>query len=356
MSETNRGPIFLSGASRSGTALLRSILNNAPDVYLAGETHYFDDLRVKLGQGDRALSPEEQTRCEDYFLALAHRPYGHSGEAKASSMEREPLQQLAKELGGTADAHFEAYCRLRAREKGAERWGDKTPRHVYRFKEILSTYPDARAICMVRDPRAVVASYRDWKNQGGFDLEQDPGHEQALEVDHQRTRRSYHPLIISLLWKGTVNAAQAAQRDFGKDRVRIQQYEELVRDSADAARGVLEWLDLPFDESMLDVPMHNSSFSRFDKAGGISTDPLERWKEKLSKGEIALVQSACGKVMQEVGYELLPVGAAPLSVSMGWASLPLAGMRALMANKQRMGNVPSYLMRRLSSVVGSAGR
>ena len=41
------GPVFLVGSSRSGTALLQAILNNA-DVHLAGETHYFDDLRLQL--------------------------------------------------------------------------------------------------------------------------------------------------------------------------------------------------------------------------------------------------------------------------------------------------------------------
>lgn len=68
------GPIFLTDASRSGTALVSSVLNNDPVVYLAGETHYCDDLRAQLGdRAERELVGEDKRRCEDYFLALAQR-------------------------------------------------------------------------------------------------------------------------------------------------------------------------------------------------------------------------------------------------------------------------------------------
>lgn len=331
---------------------MRSILNNDHSVELAGETHYFDDLRVKLG-GARALDEGEQRACEDYFLALAHRPYGHSGDASRSSMDRAQLATLAGELGGTADAFFEAYCRLHAAEQKKTRWGEKTPRHIYRLPEILTTYPDAQAICMVRDPRAVVASYRDWKNLGGFDLEKDPGHEEALEQDQDRVRRSYHPLIIAFLWKGTVGAARAALQRFGSSRVRIVRYEDVVRSPAVTVRALAEWLGIAFTERLLDVPMHNSSFSRFDVAGGVSTAPLDRWRQKLGPSEIALVQDACADLLTDVGYERLDVSASLASRAWAWGSLPLASLRALRANRSRMGNVPRYLVRRLRSLLAA---
>ena len=43
---TGARPLFVVGPSRSGTSLMRALLNGHADIALAGETHYFDDLRV----------------------------------------------------------------------------------------------------------------------------------------------------------------------------------------------------------------------------------------------------------------------------------------------------------------------
>jgi LPS sulfotransferase NodH len=70
-------PIFVVGASRSGTNLLRALLNANGEVSISPETHYFDDLRPRLSSGGTApLEPDDRERCENYFLALSHRAYG----------------------------------------------------------------------------------------------------------------------------------------------------------------------------------------------------------------------------------------------------------------------------------------
>ncbi len=38
-------PIFIVGPSRSGTSMLREVLNRHPDVWITRGTHYFDDIR-----------------------------------------------------------------------------------------------------------------------------------------------------------------------------------------------------------------------------------------------------------------------------------------------------------------------
>ena len=157
------GEIFVVGASRSGTNLMRALLNAHSTLWISAETHYFDDLRPRLPRnGTEPLAGEDRERCERYFLSLSHRAFGQAGDPEESRFERDELRTLAAELGGSGDAYFEALCRLRAQRHGRERWGEKTPRHVYRIDDLLSAYPDAKVVCLVRDPRAVVASYKDW--------------------------------------------------------------------------------------------------------------------------------------------------------------------------------------------------
>jgi hypothetical protein len=346
------------GASRSGTALLRSALNRNERVYLAGETHYFDGIRTTLqAHGSGPLSDTERKAVEDHFLALAHRPFGHGGSAEQSRLDRTELRTLADSLGASGDAYLEAYCRLaRTLESDAaadpDRWGEKTPRHVFRLPEILETYPEAQVVCMYRDPRAVVASYRDWRNQGGFDLDGDVGHREALTVEEGRTRASYDPTIASLLWKATVSAGESARERFGPDRVFVQRYEDLATNPEETLQTVCSWLGLEFTPRMLEVPLHNSSFSQFQRSAGVSTAPVDRWRSVLSPAEVATVQTWCGSAMDRLGYDRDQVRLTAPDKARLVAALPAGVFRAVAANRSRMGSMPSYLWRRASLAMG----
>lgn len=353
--EMTTSPLFVVGPSRSGTALTRALYNRHPEVALAGETHYFDDLRLGFAgrTGERLTDPAEQRACEDYFLALSHRPYGHAGEPEKGTMARDDLRKEADALGGSPDAYFEAYCRLYARDEGASRWGEKTPRHVFRIPQILELYPNAQVTCLVRDPRGVVASYRDWENQGGFDLEADPDHARVLAEERDRTSGSYHPVMLALLWNGQVKAMVEARDRFGEERVRIQRYEDLVADGPSVVKGLCDWAGLDFSEEMLEVPMQNSSFSRFSEGSGISRDAVARWRAKLADAEVAMIQSSSGSLMKTFGYEPLDVKPSAAELAKGWGTFPVAAARALVMNRHRTGSLPVYVARRLRLIAGS---
>ena len=54
------GEIFVVGASRSGTNLVRALLNAHSTLWISAETHYFDDLRPRLpGNGTEPLAGED---------------------------------------------------------------------------------------------------------------------------------------------------------------------------------------------------------------------------------------------------------------------------------------------------------
>ena len=348
------GPIFLCGTSRSGTSVLQAALECHTAVRIAGETHYFDDLRVALGTP--ALSePVEgatQKRVEDYFLALSHRPFGHGGDPEKGWMQRDALRKRALELGGRPDDYFEAFCREWAARSEAPIWGEKTPRHVFRLTEMLTRYPESKAIFMLRDPRAVVASYRDWKNQGGFDLEKDPGHAQTMAEDEARARRSYHPITISLLWVAAARAAQQAQDRFGFERVRLQRYEAMC-DQPEAELGaIFDWLGIERPASMANVPVRNSSYEKFAATGGFVRSAMDRWMKTLSPAEISVVERSCGKSLALAGYQSASPAASILATTPYYCSALPAVIRATFVNAKRSGNLPQYIARRSRLILG----
>ena len=327
--------------------MLRSALNAHPKIHVAGETHYFDDLRQRFEDpSSAALSAQRAAEATDYFAALSHRPYGHGGDPRQGRINPQELGARAQELGGSADAYFQAYCEGEAKTANKVVWGEKTPRHIFRIDEILATFPEARIICMSRDPRAVVASYRDWRNQGGFDFEKDPGHIETLKAEQDRVRRSYHPATISMLWRAQTNAALKAQSRWGSNKVFLQRYEDLVAKPEQALKSLSEWLGLSFQESMLNVPMHNSSYEAYEKKQGISRAAVNRWKTKLDPSEIRVVDRICERAMHSLCYETeVPHGSTLAELSL-WARWPIAVTSAALANRNRSGGLLKYVYRR----------
>jgi len=349
---TNRAPIFLCGPSRSGTTMLQSALNRHPEVHLTVETHYFDDLRLTVP--DPAGTPLEGADAERVARALcacSHRTYGQGGDPELGRIRPAALHARARALGATCDAYFRGFCELEAELEGKRIWGEKTPRHVFRTAEILEAFPNARIVCLVRDPRAVVASYRDWKPQGGIDFESDPGRRATVEADHERARRSYHPAIISMLWKGQARGADRAVA--ASDRAYLLRYEDLVGTPEVALRGLAEWLGIGFRTEMLEVPVGNSSYEKFDSKRGIITGAAERWRAKLTPGELRVIERICAPEMARFGYEPMRPREGRGAAASLWATLPVAFARAFVANRERMGSVPAYLSRRWKMAFGS---
>lgn len=341
------GPIWIVGASRSGTTLVHAILDRTPGLHMLGETHYFDDLRPRIPPGP--LDEAGRRRCEDYFLALAHRPYGHGGDPRESPLARADLRSLARRLGDGADAYLEAYARLRSEAAGKQRWGEKTPRHVYCIADLLAHDPSAHVVCMIRDPRAVVLSYRDWVRRGHDPPEalRDEQHRRQLQREARRVRASYHVALASLLWRASVLAARDGLERFGPRRVRLQRYEDLVQGGETAVRRLLAWLEIDFVPEAMEVPLQNSSFDRFGADRGLSSLPLERWRTRLRPGEIAAIELCCGRVLSEAGYTPLAPRVARSDLARALATLPGVAARAAWANRHRVPSLPAYAARRL---------
>jgi hypothetical protein len=339
--------IFVVGASRSGTNLVRALLNRHSTLWISGETHYFDDLRPRLpGSGTVRLEGEARDRCERYFLALSHRAFGQEGDPAESRIDAQELRTLAGELGSTGDAYFEALCRLRAQLHGRGRWGEKTPRHVYRIDDLLTAFPEAKVVCLVRDPRAVVASHRDWHGAG---KRRGVSESPELEADRRRTRRSFNVLLMSLLWRGVVRESFAGLERRGPERVRIQRFERLAEEPEAEVRELCAWLELEYEPELLEIPVVNSSYATTGE--GVSAEPVGRWRERLSGSQVGVVQSCCGELMGELGYELEPVSVSPLRLAWAWSTVPLAAARAAVVNRGRLGRATQYLRRRAGSAL-----
>jgi hypothetical protein len=338
------GPLFIVGPSRTGSVLLREILNRLPQFGLFNETHYFEDFRPRIMALQAANGFDAtKTACQIYHKSLNRMAYADLPREIDETPPRRhsPGDGQPQNITAACDAIFAQTCQDYSRLVGARIWGEKTPRHVYQISEILKAFPDARFICTVRDSRAAVASYREWSRvlpEGGDDAER------------QRRIRSYHPVIAAFMWRTAINAAERARAEYGDQTVRLFQFEKLVDDPRRTISDLCEWLDVPFDENCLDVPMQNSSFFREAAGFGITAQPVGRWKSVLSRDEIGVIESLTSRQLDAFEYQRTNTRFPLRALASAGCSFPGAVLRAACANRKRQSSLWGFLGKRLRDI------
>ena len=137
---------FIVGSARSGTTLVRLLMNAHPMVVVPPESRFIvefwtgeDTVEVKPFLDRLAIHP----RFRVWDLPI-------SDVAAEVRVERMPYALLIEKV-------YEAY----ARPRGKPIWGDKTPRYIEHLGLLRRLFPDARFIHVIRDGRNVALSYAD---------------------------------------------------------------------------------------------------------------------------------------------------------------------------------------------------
>ncbi|MET3444464.1 hypothetical protein ABIC94_005275 [Variovorax paradoxus] len=293
MSRHQPMPVIV-GAPRSGTTLLRLMLDAHPDLAIPPETTFVaavsalteshGDLRTRFLETITAYPPGAPN-WQDFGLAR---------EALAEAVQALEPFTLADGL--------RAFYRLYAQRFDKSRWGDKTPDYSLHMGAIAALLPEARFVHLVRDGRDVAASWR----QQWFS----PGHE---------------PEVLARAWATRVEAA----RNAGAACAHYTEvfYEDLVTRPEPMLRRLCEFLELPWSDQLLNH--HERAPKRLEEhRARVSLDgsfivthaqrlhqqhrTMERpgtgrigsWRETMSGEEVQRFEGVAGSLLVQLGYEL----------------------------------------------------
>lgn len=268
------------GAQRSGTTLLRLLLDAHPRLRVGPETGFVRSV----GQMGGATAPGRGTPWHDGF----------------DLTQDEIEQQLA-------DA-YSALLARDARSHGARRWGEKTPVHRYEGERIQRLFPDAYVIAVVRHPVPVARSRTRWEYP-----------QQETLVDWAASIANHHDDAVR----------------FGPRRFRLVRYENLLADPGATMRALLRFLGERFDEDVLRFHTTHDPTERTD-GGTVPAEPLDparalSWTHDATPEELELARSLAGEQMAAVGYRAdaqRPVVAVPTGVFTARGRLAAVGSRA----------------------------
>ena len=323
--------IFVSGASRSGTTLLSNMLRVHPEIAGLKEMHYFGEF-WDPHDGPRVMEPGQR---RDAVATLFERQKTgiHVISDRRSRLSDPDIDDTLDALPPRADAAevFAATVAHLASRLGKTIPCEQTPRNIYYAAELLERYPNARFVHMLRDPRGVMASQKHrWRRRSLMRPSSRVSHLQQL-----RTWVNYHPYTVTQLWNLATRLALECQNH---PRFFLLRFEDLIEDPDARIRALCAFLGVEFAPSMLDVERVNSSYVSVQGAArGLSRDPVDAWRTKLSRDERGIVSERCAPLMREVGYPVEPTAVSRSGRLKMTSSYAVHALGVLLVNPKRLG-------------------
>ena len=277
-------PIFILGTARSGTTLLRYMLDSHKRIAIGGETNIF-----------RALS----LFCCDRSDAARDFPLDNPfciGQNNVGWYERYDIsrEQLVERIRLFVSDLFSPYLKAR----GKARLGEKSPSDTHFCELILEIFPLAQFIHIVRDPRAVCSSLLSW----------------SVPIENS-----------AKMWLRENLRVVTFGETLPKDQYLRIRYEDLIVEPEENARKILSFLKEDWDPNVLKHHVRmQETITRFHRKhtpsdakayddyfeGSLTNNPeraidlesLVKWKKKMRKLHVRKVQSLTEVGMEMFGY------------------------------------------------------
>jgi hypothetical protein len=297
--------VFIVGVSRSGTTLMRRVLDSHSRIAIATENHYLGHLLP--WEGARTYFRRAGDLREDPSIRrLVNLIY--SGEFQQRSRLREvspfwrwltrhvPQPDLEARLLAAERSErgiFTALLRAYADRRGKAVMGEKTPAHLAFVETLLEWYPGARIVHMVRDPRAVYVS----------EVRRRSEHPESVPyrwlVRRPRLLRTFVLLEVSWAWAAAVSRHRQLARRHARS-YRMVRFEDLVA-APEATLGALcAFLGVALEPRML----RQRVTSKGSMVGqpGFDAAAADRWRTSIGAHEAHWIRRLLGARIEEMGY------------------------------------------------------
>lgn len=270
-------PFFVVGVQRSGTTMLRLMLDSHPSIAVPFETGFITVFFHKLCEyGDLRNDANRRRLLND--IRSYHKVRQGDLIGNVDDILRLPVASYS-DLVDTIMTQF-------AHRQNKIRWGDKTPFYISDMDVLYRVFPNCRIIHLVRDGRDVALSQR------GV---------------------SWAPSNIPRIakeWAWRVTLARKIGNVLGPQYLEVQ-YESLVANPELVLRQICTFIDEPFAESML--AYHENGESRMPEKSMAwhkssvrppDQNKVRQWRYMMSPTDRILFENEAGEALELFGYEL----------------------------------------------------
>ncbi|TWT52641.1 Sulfotransferase domain protein [Rubripirellula amarantea] len=271
-------PVFVVGVPRSGTTVMSTLLSSSPTICIAPEIWFFNYWMQKydfLDLSDR----NSYTFFVDQFLA--------SKRFRYLELDAQPIRdQLINSDVQSFQSVFSTVLTHYADKFAKSRVGEKTPGQFQSIEKIIELYPDAKIVCMVRDPYAVAAS--------------------TINSEFG----SNHVLDSAIRWK---RYSRILSERSHENCICIVRYEDLVLQFEREIPRVATFLDIELDPAIAKTSRDGNyavgdrgegwAKDHFQKAfNALNPQSIDKWKTHLSLEQKRVIRCQIADEMSHWGY------------------------------------------------------
>jgi hypothetical protein len=306
--------IFIVGCNRTGTSLLRQILNKSEQICIVPETHF---LRRFSDVGDqrnlRRFAPlsddRNVARLVDYIYTdhqswkAAYWQWLKRNGNKAEFTRRILATDRSERAIFTLVMEF--YCEAN-KASGTDGCilGEKTPTHMYYVPTLLEWFPRAKIIHTFRDPRAITVSKirkvsekgkegpkRKFSSVPGWLIEP---FADSIEVVH-----------MTKSWLDAARLHTTYERLY-PERYALLRFEDLISSPQEHIGRICNYLGVTFEPTMLEeIDVIGSSYQADHRGwSGFDQQTINRWKDSINPFVKAWFSTIGRKQLKRFGYSV----------------------------------------------------
>jgi hypothetical protein len=272
-------PVIVLGVGRSGTTLLRVMLDRHTMLAIPYESFFVPQLAHRHGR-----RPDVDKFLDDLARLRTLYDWGITPE------DVRPRLREGMATREAIAAIFETY----AERQGKPRWGDKTPLYMQQLPLLERLFPDAIWVHLVRDGRDAALSFLELPE--GFS-----GKTWALP----RTVPQF-----AARWRTEILSGRRLGRHAGERYLELR-YEDLVAEPERELRRICEHVSLAWEPGLLDHT-RASDAANMPEHRNLAQPPtpgLRDWRSQMSREDVLAFERVAGDVRRSSDYELLEPGA-----------------------------------------------
>ena len=268
-------PVFILGVPRSGTTLLRTLLDCHPNIACGPEAPWL------AGGYGKVVSFKA---VHDSLVSDHHGPV-----ANFSGVGR---RDVAEALGLAVSEIFTRY----AASKGKARWVEKTPSHAMDIDFLHALFPDALYLHIVRDGRDVACSTYNGRAKWG----------RIVDLNGPLAITRENALLRWARWEGLIMESRGR---LGLPMHTLR-YEDLVIRPEATLRPALEFMGETYVDGMADYAASEHDFPGWEAGSAdvlgkarLMGSSLERWRTEYPVEELQTLPTLVWETLKRHGYE-----------------------------------------------------
>lgn len=253
--------LFICGFPSSGTDLLRNILNAHPDIFIGGEFPLLPHLSENFGATiapNRIGAAQIAIRRCDIYNNLAN-----------AGVKFVPESSLL---------FSDLFIRMLTTEK-ALWYGNKTPQNTENIDKLVSLFPNAKYIIIVRDIRDVAIS---WQRKWGKDI-----------------------YLCAQKWNQRMSMGIGSTNKLPTTQYLYLSYESLLENLEAESRTICEFLGINFDSRIIEFHKYVRDIvpGKLNFGREIVVDNSNKWINSLTDRQIRRVEQIAWPMMLHFSYQ-----------------------------------------------------